>query len=257
MKKYIFSAFLILIFGCFLGLWFLFSPKKPARHISLTPSAPSKPYGYDVPVQPDSPWPTFRRDRRNSGFSPLPAVYQGDQPWSFQTGKGIFSTPVIDSNDIIYVGSADHYFYALNPDGSLNWKYETGEIIDSAGALTPGAITFTSGDGHMYHFRTGPMEMSERQIWVYEAELRPEVSYNRWFEGNVAVGYDGTYYSGNTNFLYYAIYPDGTLKWTYPTTSNNWSMAAFGDDGSIYWGSLDTYTRGRPGWQGDLAHTDA
>ena len=71
----------------------------------------------------------------------------------------------------------------------------------------------------MYHFRTGQMEMSERPIWVYEAELRPEVSYNRWFEGNVAVGYDGTYYSGNTNFLYYAINPDGTLKWTYPTTS--------------------------------------
>lgn len=85
--------------------------------------------------------------------------------------------------------------------------------------------------------------MSERPVWVYEAELRPEVSYNRWFEGNVAVGFDGTYYSGNTNFLYYAIHPDGTLKWTYPTDSNNWSMAAIGDDGSIYWGSLDTYVR--------------
>jgi outer membrane protein assembly factor BamB len=170
-------------------------------------------------------------------------VYQGDQPWSFQTGKGVFSTPVIDAEGMIYFGSADHYFYALNPDGSLSWKYETGEIIDSAGALTPDAVTFTSGDGHMYHFKTGQMDLSERPLWSYEAELRPEISYNRWFEGNVAVGFDGTYYSGNTNFLYYAINPDGTLKWTYPTTSNNWSMAAIGDDGSNYWGSLDTYIR--------------
>lgn len=217
--------------------------KPPIQHVTMNPAEPSQPYGYDVPVQADSPWPTFRRDRRNTGSSPIPAIYNGDQPWFFQTGKGLFTTPVIDSNGLIYVGSADHYFYALNPDGSLNWKYETDEIIDSAGALTPDAITFISGDGHMYHFRTGQMEMQKRPIWVYEAELRPEVSYNRWFEGNVAVGYDGTFYSGNTNFLYYAINPDGTLKWSYPTTSNNWSQAAFADDGTIFWGSNDTYIR--------------
>jgi len=217
--------------------------KPPVQHVTMKPAAPSQPYGYDVPVQADSPWPTFRRDRRNTGSSPLIAIYTGDQPWFFQTGKGLFTTPVIDGDGMIYIGSADHYFYALNPDGSLNWKYETGEIIDSAGALTSGAITFISGDGHMYHFHTGKMEIEKRPIWVYEAELRPDVSYNRWFEGNVAVGYDGTFYSGNTNFLYYAINPDGSLKWTYPTTSNNWSQAAFADDGTIFWGSNDTYIR--------------
>lgn len=218
--------------------------KRPVSHVTMNPAVPSQPYGYDVPVEPDSPWPTFRRDRRNTGASPLTAIYNGGQPWDFQTGKGIFSTPVIDGNGVIYFGSADHYFYALNPDGSLNWKYETGEIIDSAGALTPGAITFISGDGKMYHFHAGSMELSARPIWTYEAQLRPGISYNRWFEGNVAIGYDGTFYSGNTNFLYYAIHPDGTLKWTYPTASNNWSMAAFGNDGTVYWGSLDTYLRG-------------
>ena len=231
--------FLALLGGCFAGGAF----KPPVQHISVTPAPATQPYGYDVPVQPDSPWPTFRRDRRNSGASSLPAAYQGDQPWMFQTGKGLFTTPVIDADGMIYIGSADHFFYALNPDGSLNWKYETGEILDSAGALTPGAVTFISGDGHMYHFRTGNMDMSKRPIWIYEAQLRPGISYNRWFEGNVAVGFDGTFYSGNTNFLYYAINPDGTLKWTYPTTSNNWSQAAFGDDGTIFWGSNDTYIR--------------
>lgn len=229
----------VLLAGYFLGG----ALKPPVQHVTMTPVAPSQPYGYDVPVQPDSPWPTFRRDRRNTGSSPLTATYSGDQPWAFQTGKGLFTTPVIDAEGKIYIGSADHYFYVLNPDGSLAWKYETGEIIDSAGALTPGKITFISGDGHMYHFKTGEMPLDQREIWIYEAELRPGVSYNRWFEGNVAVGYDGTFYSGNTNFLYYAINPDGTLKWTYPTTSNNWSQAAFADDGTIFWGSNDTIIR--------------
>lgn len=230
--------------------------RSPAAYfVSRSAGLPSQPNGYDVPVQPESPWPTFRRDSRNSARSTLPAVYAGDQPWFFQTGKGIFSTPVIDRHGVLYVGSADHYFYAINSDGSLNWKYETGEIIDSAGALgpvlpenasEPEAITFISGDGKMYHFATGDGYASaqERRLWVYQAELRPGVSYNRWFEGNVAVGPDGTLYAGNTNFLYYAINPDGTLKWTYETGSNNWSQAAFGADGSIFWGSNDTYVRG-------------
>jgi len=206
---------------------------------------------YESPVPLDSPWPTFRRDPRNSGRSPIRAHYSGDLPWSFETGKGVFSTPVIDGQGVVYVGSGDHYFYAIQPDGSLKWKFKTGEIIDSAAALGRfdpekgcATITFISGDGSMYHMglddtdQTGP-----RLIWKFEAEERPGVSYNRWFEGNVAIGTDGTYYAGNTNFNYYAIRPDGSLKWTYSTNSNSWSQAAFGADGAIFWGSLDTFVR--------------
>jgi len=49
--------------------------KPPVQHVTMKPAAPSQPYGYDVPVQADSPWPTFRRDRRNTGSSPLIAIY--------------------------------------------------------------------------------------------------------------------------------------------------------------------------------------
>jgi outer membrane protein assembly factor BamB len=212
---------------------------------------PSAPNGYQVPVQTDSPWPTFRRDAQNTGESPLPAVYPGGQPWSFQTGKGLFIISVIDGPGTIYFGSADHTFYALNPDGTLKWKFATGGIIDSAAALTTpdpdtGAptITFISGDGKMYQLRIDNVPDSQRLLWDYQAPLRPGVSYNNWFEGNVGVGYDGTLYAGNTNFLYYAIHPNGTLDWTFATGSNNWSLGALGADGTIFWGSLDTYLHG-------------
>jgi outer membrane protein assembly factor BamB len=231
--------------------WLGLRPSTPHDFITQAAGLPSQPYGYQAPVQEDSPWPTFRRDTRNSAYSPIKASYQGDKPWTFRTGKGIFSSPIIDAQGVIYVGSADHYFYALNPDGSLKWKYETGEIIDSSGALGRydpvkqyQPLTFVSGDGKLYHFRAdGDMPVEARKQWVFEAEIRPEASYNRWFEGNVAISPDGTFYAGNTNFLYYAITPDGQRKWTYPTTSNNWSMTAFGEDGTMYWGSNDTYIR--------------
>jgi outer membrane protein assembly factor BamB len=205
---------------------------------------PSQPFGYQTPVQPESPWPAFRRDQRNTGRSPLPAVYGGDAPWSFATGKGIFSTPVIDGDGVIYVGSADHNFYAIQPDGREKWRFPTGEIIDSAAALPRVGLTAAeqtvlvpSGDGFLYNLRTD----DGSEVWTFDARVSPRASYNNWFEGNVAIGYDGTLYAGNTNFNYYAINPDGSLQWTYPTGSNAWSIAGIGDDGTIYWGSNDTY----------------
>jgi outer membrane protein assembly factor BamB len=234
---------------------------NPCAFVTLASGLPSEPYGYQVPVQAGAPWPTFRRDHRNTGCSPLSASYNGDQPWSFQTAKGIFSTPVIDDQGVIYFGSADHFFYALHPDGSLKWKFETGEVIDSAAAIGQydpelgcSPVTLISGDGRMLQLRSDRGGDPDGLLWSYQAELRPEVSFNRWFEGNVAVGFDGTLYAGNTNFLYYAIHPDGSLKWTYATGSNNWSQAALADDGGIFWGSTDTYIRavtpeGKQSWK--------
>lgn len=206
----------------------------------------------ESPLQKDSPWPVFRKDFQNTGNSPLKAVYQDNQPWFFQTGKGIFSTPVVDSGGKIYIGSADHFFYVLEPDGSLAWKFQTGGVIDSAAALCapstefniPASVTFLSGDGLMYRLSIKNDDMSNqaRVLWTFEAEKRSE-SFNNWWEGNVAIGEDETIYAGNTNFLYYAISPNGESKWTLPTGSNNWSMAAFSSEGNIYWGSNDTFIR--------------
>ncbi|MGF1506597.1 MAG: PQQ-binding-like beta-propeller repeat protein [Anaerolineae bacterium] len=207
------------------------------------PDLPSEPYGYEVPVQPESPWPTFRRDHRNTGSSPITAVYSGDEPWFFQTGKGIFSTPVIDSEGNIYIGSADRIFYALAPDGSERWRFETGEIIDSAAALprtdSAPTVIVPSGDGYIYHLNAEDGSL----IWQFDARVAPRASYNDWWEGNIALGYDGTIYAGNTNFNYYAISPEGELECTYESGSNNWALAGLGVDGTIYWASNDTFIR--------------
>lgn len=64
----------------------------------------SRTYEYDTPLLRSSPWPAMRRDRRNTGSSPIRARYDPRaEPWRFATGKGIFSTPVIDGHDTAYV----------------------------------------------------------------------------------------------------------------------------------------------------------
>ena len=75
-----------------------------------------------VPLQAGSPWPSMRHDSRNTGRSSLPGVYRGERPWTYRTGKGIFSTPVIAADGTVYAGSGDSWFYAIRPNGRLRWR---------------------------------------------------------------------------------------------------------------------------------------
>src|SRR3979490_1676391 len=85
--------------------------------------------GARFPARPASPWPEMRHDVANSGLATVPGNYHGDRPWSFTTGAGLFITPVVDGNGMVYFGSADHNFYALTRRGRLCWKLQTGNII--------------------------------------------------------------------------------------------------------------------------------
>ncbi len=199
----------------------------------------------------DSPWPIFRHDSRNTGRSTIQANYNGNTPWSFQTGKGIFSTPVVDADDTVYIGSADHNFYVIGVDGKEKWRFKTGELIDSAAALGINhetgvrTVTFGSGDEYLYHLNIDEEFESreERFIWSFNAGDFPGKGQCNWFEGNVVIGQDGIIYAGNTNFNYYAIYPDGKLKWMYPAGNNAWSAGSFDQEGNIYWTGLDLKAR--------------
>ncbi|MFA5890001.1 MAG: PQQ-binding-like beta-propeller repeat protein [Actinomycetota bacterium] len=202
------------------------------------------------PLQEGSPWPQMRHDARNTGRSDLRATYrQGAVPWSFETGKGIFSTPVIGADGAVYFGSADENFYALNPNGTERWRYATGGIIDSAAtigrddpSLGSSPITFGSGDGNLYRLRadSAPLDSADRLVWKF-ANTLPPVSGElvNWFEGNVVTGHDGTLYAGTTNGYGFAVNPDGTQKWAWAAGNAVWSAAAVAPDGTTYWDSLD------------------
>jgi len=60
-----------------------------------------------------------------------------------------------------------------------------------------------------------------------------------WVEGGIVIGDDGTLYFGDTWAIFYAIYPNGTLKWTYKTGESITSSPAIAEDGTIYIGSWD------------------
>jgi len=190
-----------------------------------------------VPLQAKSPWPKFRGNAAQDGRSAIVPVYDGSKPWSFKTGKGIFSSPIVGADGTIYLGSADRHFYALAADGTLRWKVQTGEIIDSSGLLDDkGRVYFGSGDGKLRALDAA----SGSVVWTMTAD-DPKVNkaFINWFEGNVAIGRDGTLFVPNDNFFLYAINrEDGSVRWRRKMPDQTWSLPAVdAESGTVFVGN--------------------
>ena len=204
-------------------------------------------FNYRIPLDPESPWPKFRANAMQTGQSPVPTrsyEQSGRKPWVFRTGKGIFSSAVVDKEGTVYIGSADHYFYALRVDGSVKWKVRTDEIIDSSALLDDkGRVYVGSGDAHVYSINreTGEIIWKSRAHTVQEVEEQFGLkTYNvDWFEGNIGMLPDGTLIAPNDNYLVYALNREtGERKQVFAGNEMIWSLPAVNPEtGRIFSGS--------------------
>ncbi len=88
-------------------------------------------------------------------------ITDGKTLWEFETGRDIYSSPLIGANGKIYFGSESRYLYALHPDGSLSWKTDVSQditwpspAIDSNGVLYIGGMGNGSGNGKLFAIQT-------------------------------------------------------------------------------------------------------
>ena len=194
----------------------------------------------------DSSWSMFHGSASHGGLSPYDTSHiDGSVKWTFETEDGIESSPVIDSNGIIYFGSHDGYLYAVNNDGTLKWKFKAGErfwdsnyggqykaIMATPAIAKDGTIYTYSSDHHL--FAVNP-DGSEK--WKYYIQWMPD------FWSSPTVGEDGTIYIGsarsNNDFKagLYAINPDGTLKWIHEEGTGVTTPPSIAEDGTIYIGA--------------------
>ncbi len=227
---------------------YLYISRTPFGTYTVVPDtshAGSAAKSYSVPLDPESPWPKFRgNELQNARSRVIPVTDPVLKPWMFKTGKGIFSSAVVDAEGTVYIGSADHYFYAVRETGVLKWNRKTGEVIDSSALLDDrGRVYVGSGDAHVYCMdrNTGKI------LWKFKADPVGVVekkysikSYNvDWFEGNIAMLEDGTIVAPNDNFLVYAIDRDtGARKAEYLGNELMWSLPAVNPKtGRIFFGS--------------------
>ncbi len=177
-----------------------------------------------------------------------------------------YSTPVVGEDGTIYINTMGYYtdgygdehhfgmLWAVNPDGSEKWRYETSNFVAVSGGMAPwlrgsaaighdGTIYIASEDGVLHALNPDgtvkwKFTSSENKGWL------------RGIEGNPpAIDLDGTIYfaaSGEfkvfdlsqTETRLFAIKPDGTLKWDFPLLTGKMYGSEFppsiGPDGKIY-----------------------
>jgi eukaryotic-like serine/threonine-protein kinase len=94
---------------------------------------------------------TFRGNAAHTGAYQAPGVPKFNKiKWQFQTKGQVLSSPAVTS-DTVYVGSSDHFLYAIDRNtGAEKWKFKTEGRVTSSPALSGGLVYFTCYDGNAY-----------------------------------------------------------------------------------------------------------
>ncbi len=90
------------------------------------------------------------------GFLHAVDTATGAARWTYKLGGEVrASSPAVDSNGTIYVGSYDNLLYAVNPDGTLKRTWSTGDIIRSSPAIAGTTLYIGSNDHGIYALDIG------------------------------------------------------------------------------------------------------
>ncbi|MFC2142885.1 PQQ-binding-like beta-propeller repeat protein [Candidatus Aenigmatarchaeota archaeon] len=192
----------------------------------------------------------------------------GTEKWKFPVKRSdsIWCSPTIDDDGTIYIGSYIYekgssdevgYLFAVNPDGTEKWKFETTHVHPSTaiginGELYVGGATPIK-DGNVVGL-INTLNRDGDLVWNY--------AFETWQESSPSVADNGMVYIGSKEGKVYAINPDGTLEWTYevevvdnlddiPEDQRGYvdlyhlngisAVPAIGKDGTIYVGAWNSY----------------
>lgn len=153
----------------------------------------------------------------------------GTIQWTYQTNGDIFSVPAIAADGTIYFTSCDNKMYALTPSGSLKWRFDTGDIVSASPDIAPNGTIYI---GHA-DGRVFAISPDGIELWHYD--LGDDIY------GSAALGLDGTIYIGCWDGYLYSLNPNGTLQWRFHTGNHVKGIPSVAPDGTIYFGSWDGY----------------
>lgn len=184
-----------------------------------------------------------------------------DNPWptfrgnAKNTGLSPINTSHIDETkswNYFLLGTSLHYSPVVDSDGTIyasTYEAET-EYLES-GQLE----AFSREGGTHWWFEsedqmTSPALSDDGTIYVGSYDdnlyaLYPNGSEKWSFSAeddmlsSPNIGYDGTVYIGSADKNLYAVNPDGTKKWNFTTSLNLESSPAIGNNGTVYVGSSD------------------
>ncbi len=210
-----------------------------------------------------SAWPMYQRDARHTGNT----AYKWVVITGF-TGSWVRSSPALRPDGTIYVGDMNGRLYAISPEGTIKWSYNTLSAYTSP-AVSAGAGYFVyvgSGDKLFCldsggnptwpsPFTTGgavssPAVCADGNVVVGSQDhklykVNVDTGTEMWhytagssISGSPVIGPDGTIYIGSDDAVFHAVTPAGVQRWTHPFLGLNWwTSAAIGAGGTVYVGA--------------------
>lgn len=195
----------------------------------------------------------FRGNPQHTGVYPGPGVALFTKiRWQFHTKGQILSSPAA-SGGVLYIGSGDHFLYALDAGtGELRWKFRTDGRITSSPAVSEGLVFFGSFDSNFYAVdaATGKLKWKfktagERRFaatHLHGAEPAAETMPDPFdfYLSSPVVSNGAVYFgSGDTN-IYALDAATGNLKWKFKTGDVVHASPAI-SKGTLFVGSWDGY----------------
>lgn len=153
----------------------------------------------------------------NGGTEIFAVKPDGTMKWKFQSG-GTVTIPAIDTYDRVYFGS-DNFLESLSADGKFLWKYKTDGIV-SLPSVGPDGIIYVGDTDHNFY----SVDPSGSLKWKFNA---------KGITTPASISPQGTIYFCDSDNYLYALNPDGILKWTYQST-NTGVPPAIGPDGTLF-----------------------
>jgi outer membrane protein assembly factor BamB len=157
----------------------------------------------------------------------------GNVKWRFYTkfvenDSPTFSTPAVSPDGVIYFGSTDGAFYALNPNGTLKWKHQGIQPVIQSPVIAPDGTIYVGIDGNLCSF--SPTGILNWQRHYSDLKL----------SGGPTLALDGTIFQvggdAAVGSSMLAVNPNGTLKWQTFLNLYFWPLAppTVGPSGTIY-----------------------
>lgn len=147
--------------------------------------------------------------------------------WDFDTGSDVKSSPAIGPNGDIYVGSNSKKLYALRKDGTKHWEYPTGGTIESSPVVADDGTIYVGTQDAKLH----AVLPSGVKKWIYDAPGN--------FDWQVlpALATDGTIYAAAGSKLVAVNAADGTERWRYDATATIRTPVVVDLDGVVFMGA--------------------
>jgi eukaryotic-like serine/threonine-protein kinase len=151
----------------------------------------------------------------------------GNRKWGFRTRRAVTSSPIVDRENICYIGSMDSYLYALDADNSYTqWRLRTNGPIIASPDIADGFVYITSTDGKLYCANA----MTGKERWTFDTG-KPIISSPRVFNGVV-------YFGGTDKKLHAVDAKSGKELWSFEA-GGQITSTPFVNEQFIIFGSLD------------------